>query len=113
MCYMLKTYKRCTLQVPHEPFYLRNTCSATFSAHFPHVFHNVSMHFECGNNTYPFINVICVKKTNPSILPSLRCQPDDHNVKHPISIGFVQTMATKCYGRVGTWFRPAFPKEPD
>jgi hypothetical protein len=30
---------------------------------FPYDFHNVSMYFQCGNNTNPSINVICVKKT--------------------------------------------------
>ena len=57
MYYMLKMNKRCTLKVPHEPFYPRNTCGATFSTRFPQCFN-----FQCGNSTNPSINVICVKK---------------------------------------------------
>jgi hypothetical protein len=32
---------------------------------FPHVFHNVLMHFSSENNMNPSINVICVKKHEP------------------------------------------------
>jgi hypothetical protein len=37
---------------------------------FPHDNHIISMHFSCRNNRSPSINIICVKKLYPSILPS-------------------------------------------
>jgi hypothetical protein len=72
MCYMLKTYKRCTLKVPHEPFYPRNMCGATFSACLSQCFNAFSM----WKQHEPFYQRnLCKKNTNPSILPSSRCSP--------------------------------------
>jgi hypothetical protein len=66
---MLKTYKRCTLKVPHEPFYPHNMCGATFFARFPQCFYAFSMR----KQHEPFYQRnLCKKDTNPSILPSLR-----------------------------------------
>jgi hypothetical protein len=59
MYHMLKMYKRCTLKIPHE-FYFH---VIHVVQHLLQFFHDVSMHFSCGNNTNTSINVICVRKT--------------------------------------------------
>jgi hypothetical protein len=75
---ILFLHKKCIeiVQLPHvlhaknvQKMYFESTAQKPF-IHvirvvqcFLHVFHNVSMHFQCENSTNPSINVICVKKT--------------------------------------------------
>jgi hypothetical protein len=47
------------MKKPHK-FYFHVKCMVQ---HLQHVFHIVSMHFSCGNNTNSSKNVICVKKS--------------------------------------------------
>ena len=68
MCYMLKAYKRCTLKILYK-FYFHVILVVQC---FMHVFHNISMHFSCGNNTNPSINKICVNKTQTLLFNQVR-----------------------------------------
>jgi hypothetical protein len=64
---------RCyTLKKNHVNFVSIIICVKQY---FPDIFYIVSIQFSCINNTNPFINVSHVKKkTNPSILPNLKCE---------------------------------------
>jgi hypothetical protein len=65
----IEMYKRCTMEKPHELYFHIIRVVQDFL----HVFHIIFRSFSCGNNANPSINIICVKRTQTLILPSLRC----------------------------------------
>jgi hypothetical protein len=79
MYYMLKKYKRYTLEKPIE-FYFHLTHVVQC---FLRIFHIISMQFSCGNNMNPFINIICIKQTQT--LPFYQVRDDSIYVNIVVS----------------------------
>jgi hypothetical protein len=80
-------YKKCTLKKLHKfYFYVISVMQC-----FPHIFHIVSMHFSCWNNTNPSMNMICVKKTQ-------------NLLSYQVWNGILLSQVTFCWGMCSMWY---------